>query len=280
MAREIVIYCDESIKDGRFFSNFYGGALVESVDLMNVNKALNDLKASLNMHGEVKFQKVTENYLDKYMTLMDGFFDLIAQGKVKVRIMFTQNYHVAVGLDTYHKDNHYFLLYYQFIKHAFGLRFSKVNDDPTRLRLYFDELPDTKEKAALFKSYIKSLELNSQFKAAKICIPDDQIAEVKSHDHVILQCLDVVLGCMQFYLNDKHKEKPAGQFRRGKRTVAKEKLYRHIYTKLAALHKNFNVGISTGKPDGSISLWTQPYRHWLFIPKEYEVNEDSVKSKK
>ena len=38
--REFVIYTDESDKDGKFFSNFYGGVLVRSTDLNDVINAL------------------------------------------------------------------------------------------------------------------------------------------------------------------------------------------------------------------------------------------------
>ena len=39
-----------------------------------------------------------------------------------------------------------------------------------------------------------------------------------------MQCLDIVLGAMAFRLNDMHKEKRPDTNRRGKRTIAKEKL--------------------------------------------------------
>jgi hypothetical protein len=208
---------------------------------------------------------------------MDGFFDLIEDEKVKVRIMFSQNYHVPVGLDAEQIENSYFLLYYQFIKHAFGLRYAGTENDPVRLRLYFDEFPDTGEIVAQFKSFIRGLEQNRQFQRAGISIPEDQITEVHSHEHVVMQCLDVVLGCMQFRLNNKHKDKPEGARRRGKRTIAKEKVYKHVLGRIRLMHQNFNIGISTGKPNGPVSVWEQPYRHWRFIPKNHRIDETSVK---
>lgn len=33
MAQEYLIYCDESAKTGKYFSNFYGGALIRSTDI-------------------------------------------------------------------------------------------------------------------------------------------------------------------------------------------------------------------------------------------------------
>ena len=47
MATEFVIYTDESVKDGKFFSNFYGGALIRSSDLSDVLVALARIKADI-----------------------------------------------------------------------------------------------------------------------------------------------------------------------------------------------------------------------------------------
>ena len=41
---EYIIYSDESISDGKYFSDFYGGALVRSHDLKPIVNALNAKK--------------------------------------------------------------------------------------------------------------------------------------------------------------------------------------------------------------------------------------------
>ncbi|MCY9402382.1 hypothetical protein MOF38_21780, partial [Bacillus haynesii] len=88
---EYLIYCDESTKRGKLFSNFYGGALVKSIHFNDVVSQLNEYKKSKNITGELKWTKVTAPYLDKYIGLMDVFFDLIQENKVKMRVMFQQN---------------------------------------------------------------------------------------------------------------------------------------------------------------------------------------------
>ncbi|QCG92510.1 hypothetical protein E6C67_00820 [Azospirillum sp. TSA2s] len=57
MAREIIIYCDESLSKGRHFSNFYGGALVPSKSFDYVRTTLKAKKLELGFTGEVKWQK-------------------------------------------------------------------------------------------------------------------------------------------------------------------------------------------------------------------------------
>ena len=78
MSREYVIYTDESSKTGRYFANFYGGALIRSEDLDYVREDLQAQAARLGLGAEIKWQKVSEGYLDRYMGMMDAFFDLIA----------------------------------------------------------------------------------------------------------------------------------------------------------------------------------------------------------
>src|ERR1700722_3961330 len=123
MSKEYTIDCDESESKGRVFSNFYGGALVQSDDLDFVKETLAKKKLELNLFGEIKWSKITVAYHKKYIEMMDCFFDLIKDGKVKVRIMFTQNAMRPRRLTSHHVENQYAILYYYFIRHAFGLTY-------------------------------------------------------------------------------------------------------------------------------------------------------------
>ena len=185
MAKEFIIYADESEQRGAYFSHFYGGALVLSTDIENVVQILEQAKQKENLHKEIKWVKVTENYLAKYQNVIHVFFDLIREKKIRVRIMFSDNQNVPVGLTTEQKENGYFLLYYQFLKHAFGLRFANAGAIPIRCRLLLDELPDTQEKVENFKTFIANLSQKKEFRG-KIYIDKQQIHQVHSHEHVIL----------------------------------------------------------------------------------------------
>lgn len=271
MATEFVIYTDESVKDGEFFSNFYGGALVRSTDLADVIDTLANIKAEQNLHGEIKWTKVTSNYLDKYVAVMDAFFDLIAKDVVKARVMFTNNTFIPLGLSAEQRQTEYHRLYYQFIKHGFGLAHSHIeHDGPKLIRLNLDQMPTSREETARFKAYLEALSQNPEMRRAGVGFDKRQIAEVDSKDHDILQCLDVVLGAMVFKLNDHHKLKPEGQHHRGKRTIAKEKLFKHISRHVRSIYPHFNIGESTGKQGAITNRWRHPYRHWKMIPQNHE----------
>lgn len=278
MSKEYIIHCDESTAKGEFCSNFYGGALVRGEHLEIVRDKLSKKKAELNFHGEIKWDKVTANYLDKYKSLMDHFFDFVEEDVVKIRIMFTQNSNRPKNLTAVHVEETYFILYYEFVKHAFGLAHCNDGNEPIRLRLLLDQLPENNEKADRFRAYICSLEKNRQFREANLILTRNDISDVCSHDHDILQCLDVVMGSMQFRLNLLHKVVPKGSRRRGKRTRAKEALYKHINARIRAIYPGFNVGMSTGTPNGVEDRWRHSYRHWCFVPNDREF--DASKTKK
>lgn len=280
MSSEYIIYADESDKQGRYFSNFYGGVLVRSADVETMRRRLAGIKAAENLHQEIKWGKVTANYLEKYRAVMDGFFDLVADNRIKVRIMFTQNAHVPVGLAAHQRENSYHLLYYQFIKHAFGLAYHDGGDAPVYLRIYLDNMPHTREKNEQFKGYLLGLQHSPGFRSKQLHIRAEDITEVTSHDHVLLQCLDVVLGSIQFRLNDKHREMPEGASRRGKRTIAKEALYTHILQRIRGIYPNFNIGITTGTRGNRQNRWQDAYRHWLFVPRDFQLDLTQTKGKK
>jgi hypothetical protein len=269
---EYILYVDESDKEGPLFSNFYGGILVRSIHLKQVTSILEDKKSSLGISSEIKWQRVSKQYLDKYVELMNTIFDLMEKDLVKIRIMFTHNYTEPIGLTMEQRKNEFLLLYYQFLKHAFGLTYSNESEDGINIRIYFDELPVNSKDADEFKEYIHNLQFNKDFKEAKISIKKENITEIDSKEHVLLQYMDIVLGAMYFRLNNFHKVIPEGQRKRGNRTIAKEVLYKHINDRIRKIYPNFNIGISTGLKGDIKNRWKHPYRHWLFESTNSRVN--------
>ena len=279
MKRQYVIYADESHRKGKFYSNFYGGALVDYCELEKLSTQLNNKKNELGLFSEVKWTKVTEQYLDKYIKLIDFFFKYVNSNKIKIRIMFRQNANVPQNLSREHEEKEYFLLYYQFIKHAFGIDYCNPNEnDQVILKMYFDKLPDTRKKNREFKGYIYSL--NDFFCINNVHIYNEDIAEVDSKNHVILQCMDIILGAINFKLNDMDKEKMPNSNRRGKRTKAKEKLYKNILKNINENHKNFNIGVSTSTRGDYTNNWKDSYRHWCFKSKNSIFDSTLTKKKK
>lgn len=281
MSVEYIVYCDESASKGKHFSDFYGGALVISTDLPHVTSEIAAKKKALNFGGEVKWGKVTWSYAEKYIALVDCLFDLVAAGKIKLRIMFRQNTIRHRRLTKRHHEDKYFILYYTFIKWGFGLDRSPIHAGGVNLRVYLDKIPDTQTRVEKFRSFIVRLSQRPELRARNIRIRREDVTDVNSHEHDILQCLDIVLGSMNFRLNDLHLEKPIGSKRRSQRTRAKERVYKHINQRIREIYPNFNIGISTGQRDFE-SRWRDPYRHWRLVPAEPNrvIDRGSKKDKK
>lgn len=271
--KHYVIYADESDKRGRYFSNFFGGVLLSATDQQAINRELDEKKAELGLTHELKWQNVDQSCVDRYIEFIRAYFSYVATSRLKVRIMFTQNMRVPINLQKRHHDDQYFLLYYQFIKHAFGLKFADHNPyQAVFVTVLPDKIPDTKERVDRFRDYLCRIPGSSWMRGCNLYIPKATINDVDSKKHAILQGLDIILGSMSSKLNNKLKDIPAGKRRRGKRTVAKEKLYRAINEEIRKIYPNFNVGVGTACHYGPSDRWTHPYRHWLFMPRGHVID--------
>ena len=149
-----------------------------------------------------------------------------------------------------------------------------------KLRFYFDDLPISQLDAKRFKTFLYDLFTNHKDFGSQYSLLFEDLAEVSSKKHVILQCLDIILGSMSFRLNNKHKEIPAGKSRRAKGTIAKEDLYIHIRNRIEEIHPNFNIGVSTGDRGVANHRWKHSYSHWLFVPSDIEIDNSLTKRKK
>jgi len=269
------IFCDESVKKGSHYSDFYGGVLVNSKDFDRITKELERTKAEIGFTDEIKWTKTDMLRQPQYEQIMDVFFKYIASGHLKVRIMFTHNRFIATNLTEYQYQHQFQLLYYQFIKYAFGLMYTgeTLQKDEINLELFFDELPDKEEKNTLFKTHLWGLQFLPSFSQSNVSFTKRDIQEIDSKNYILLQSLGVVLGAMAFRLNQQHRFIPEGKMERGKRTIAKERLYNHIIKHIKAINPDFNIGLSTGKKNGMTSLWIDEYRHWRFTPRNFEIRE-------
>ncbi|TLD69193.1 DUF3800 domain-containing protein [Phragmitibacter flavus] len=265
--KEYWIFADESVQDGSYFSNFFGGCIIAARQHAEVENRLRIRKAEIGFLKELKWQRVSEPWLNGYQQMISSFFDELRGGGVRMRLMFRDNRDSELQLSRKQRDESYFKLYYQFAKHAFGLAHIPTQQDGPRLRLFFDQFPHTHERVAQFKAYIAALPLNKDLREKNLKIDLSHVTEVDSKEHVLMQCVDIVLGAMAFRLNNLHLEKPKGQKQRGKRTLAKDKLYRHILTEIRTLKPHFNPKISTACEPFPEGNWSMSYRHWLFKPK-------------
>lgn len=272
----IYIWLDESDRHGEFYSNFYGGLLVHSRYYREVLERMRSIVEEIGIRDEIKWQKVNEYHYEKYIRLVDLLFDLAKEGKLKIRIFFRHNQYCPTRLTSEERKSDYPMLYYQFIKYAFGLPYAGVGELDA-LTLYLDEIPLRQAEREDFISHIRGLAKDHILKKMGLKIAVDGIIEVNSKQHLPLQFMDVILGAICFKLNGKDKLKAEGENKVGKRTIMKLKLYKHINMRIRDIYPNFNIGVTTPIRVNSDS-WTQVYRHWSFIPKYH--TRDTARTKR
>ncbi len=273
------IWTDESDSTGKFYANFYGGILIKSEHYEEVLQRLSAVIEEVGLKDEeIKWQKVNDYTEERYEKIINVLFDLLNEGKAKIRIFFRHRQYEAYGLTNEQRRKEYPKLYYQFIKNDFGLIHSNFKGKSIRVRLLIDDMPLKGHDRDEFLKAIYHINELKSFQKANIHINDGDVAEVNSKKHLPLQVMDVVLGSMCFRLNDKHKERGIDG-KRAKRNIAKEKLYKHIRNRVCALHPGFNIGVTTPIIK-RIDLWEQPYLHWNFVPKYFTKKEEFTKHHK
>ena len=263
---EFFLYADESTDKGAHFSNFFGGLLVSSDMVEPISLALASEKLHLNLHQEVKWNKTSRNYLGKYCQLMSLFFAYVRSGDVKVRIIFTPNSRLPRNLSKYHRDHKFNLLYYQFIKHAFDFPYCDLGAGQIPLRILLDTLSGSTQQKHEFARFLYELNTGGElvFPGGGFSIPEDGIGEIDSRESDLLQCLDVVLGAMQFRLNRGHLVIRKDTGRRASRTIAKDALSSHILNLVRDFIPEFQPDVTT-KVHPARFRWRHPYRHWSFV---------------
>jgi hypothetical protein len=78
--RRYYLYCDESVKKGNYYSNFYGGALINSVDYNLINDVLSKKKDVILKTKELKWQKISKLNFKEYIDAVDTFLDFVQSG--------------------------------------------------------------------------------------------------------------------------------------------------------------------------------------------------------
>jgi len=192
------IICDESTRNGLKYSYFYGGCMLKESELEKINNDLMAFKESLGLK-EIKRTKITPSNYDKYIQVINRFFEYVFAGNIKVRIMFVPNAELTRPPKT--EDETYSIFYYIFIKRAFNICYA--NKD-IRLRLIFDSLPVNQVDRNKFKEYLVSNINKLAIQGCnKVKTDRDFIEEIDSTKNCLLQCIDVITGVIDLYKSTK-----------------------------------------------------------------------------
>lgn len=252
-----IIICDESTKKGKNYSYFYGGAILKENKYDKISMILNDYKSKLGFN-ELKRVKISEANYKAYIDVLDLFFTFVKSGDIKVRIMFSPNNQLMVDIP--HSCNETFMKFYHtFIINAFNIFYAKHN---FRLRVVCDDLPETKKQCRVFKQcLVQKIATNKKPNTNKVYIKQRYIEEVDSSKHVILQCVDVIVGLVDFILNTSKDD-----IRQSKRAMARYRVWNHLIECIKDLDNNFVVEETT-RPVYSFRGWVKKYSHFVYQKK-------------
>ena len=163
-SRMYYVWTDESDSYGKYYANFYGGILIQSENYNEVLHRLQDIFETVGLTDEeIKWQKVNAYTEERYKKIIDVLFEILSEGKAKIRIFFRHRRHEPLGLSNEQRRKEYQMLYYQFIKHAFGLRYCNPSGEPIRLRLFLDDMPLKKYDRQEFLDAIYNLKTISEY---------------------------------------------------------------------------------------------------------------------
>lgn len=250
------IVCDESTKKGANYSYFYGGVIVAEQKYQAISEKLELFKEHIGLTHELKRINIDATNANRYIEMLDFFFTFVKSGDLRVRVMFSDNKNLDEIPSS--RDETFTTFYYLFIRHAFALPYAK---DDINLRLIFDALPEKPERREKFKNYlVKNLtHIPTTDKQNDVIIDRQRIEEVDSKKHIILQCADVIVGLIDFCLNDAHNS----QIVKSKRWFAKNRVLSVLLSYLNEIHENFQI-CATTRPLRGFNAWNDKYKHFVY----------------
>jgi hypothetical protein len=255
---------------------FFGGLFARQSVVDRLSTALRDSKSRSGLRGEIKWKKVNENNIDAYKDFIDVTVDGIRTMEMAYRQMFLDRTYVWVPKDGESPLNDIdvqFKLYYQYIKHAFGIRYLPiVKNHSHHIMIRLDNHSSQEHKHDLERFV---LELPKIIERPDI---DFKLAFINSSHSVALQACDLLMGAAGSYGNKMHDLRTDGKRGMSKKQAVRLDLARHIYQHLRALDSDFrgsrafNWFETTGTDGDPRNYHDHKMRIWKFKPKRYVLD--------
>ena len=259
---------------------FFGGIFGSQSLLGRLETELIKIKQVNNLaSAEVKWSALKPAKLLAYIQLIDCFFDHLDSANLTYRQMFRDRSFVYCdqsGNTSSEKTelDVQFMLFYQFIKHSFGIQFLPViHDVKHEILVRLDGHSSQRHKDDL-ERYINNL--NQHWGRNDIIVKASFIDSKSSN---VLQLCDVIMGAAGSYGNKQHQLRSNGQRGMTKAQKPRYDLSKYIYNKIKALdakHRGsraFNWFESTGMQGNPDSKLHHKLRIWKYIPAHYLLNK-------
>jgi hypothetical protein len=275
------IYADEAWTHGgeplnRYWC-FFGGLFGLESDLDKLNCDLRKIKSKHGVRAEIKWTKVAKNNVPCCEEMIDCLFRYIGSTSIKYRQMFLDRSLVRIppfGETPLSDLDVQFKLFYQFLKHSFGLKYMTLASGvTTKLLIRLDNHSSLKHKEGL-AVFVEALPSYWGREALAI-----GVSFINSAVHERLQICDLLMGAAGFYGNKYHARRQPGKRGMTEKQKMKLNLAKYVYNHLRQLDAAergtaaFNWFESTGLQGAPDNHHNHKARIWKFKPVNYNIDK-------
>ena len=268
------IYADEAWtheKPLNRYHFFFGGLLGSCSEMQELELCLKNLQNKHNDRREVKWSNLSKRNYNLYIDFINCFKNFILFKNIKYRQMFKdRSFHytndpLSNPLEAQYK------LYYQFLKHSFGLKY--IPNIDSSICIYLDHHSNHAHQRAL-QEFVSSLPRLLNRKDLKI-----KISFINSRKSRILQLCDLLMGAAGYYGNKLHNRRNSGKIGMNSSQKLKLAFCKYVYNNLKDIDtidrgsKAFNWFESTGTNLNSANHYNHKIRIWKFVPSQYIKNK-------
>lgn len=186
MSKTYNIYCDESCHLENDHKNHMLLGCVSSAynQVKRHTRRIKELKEKHHFYGEIKWSNVSSSQLQFYKELTDYFFDTDLMFRAVI-VNKSRINNAAFGQDF---DDFYYKMYYYLLSHNKNSLYS------------YNVYLDIKDTLSAFKvNKLKDI-LNTKYGVFR------NVQNIRSHESVLMQLADFIIGALSYNLNIKEKK--------------------------------------------------------------------------
>ncbi len=278
MGRIYEIFADEAWTHGGHPLNrywcFHGGIFGPQSSLDRLEKNLETIINRWGIAGEVKWSKLSLKNIDCYKELVDCLVDSVRNDDIKYRQVFLDRSYVWQPrhnpIEQGEIDVH-FKIYYQFIKHSFGLKYLEIdpNGEVTKIFVRLDNHSSQKHKNNLVR-FAQDLPRILNRSDLSVVVTFHNSSRIRR-----LQICDLVMGAAGSYGNNMHKKRKPGQRGMTSKQKLRLKFCKYVYNNLREIDadfrgsKVFNWFETTGLAGDYSNLLNHRLRIWKLVPRHH-----------
>lgn len=190
------IYCDESRQTSHRYM-VLGGFVIHQDEVEQFKSTMAGFRHEMNMHAELKWQKVSNGKLSEYKRFIDYFFALNNTDIVHFHCVVFDTHQINhKAHNSGNKETGFYKFYYQLLFHCFAKNYLSESND-VRLIIHLDERT-TSYKLNDLKDVLNN-GIKKHLKITNKRILSVQPVDSKNHD--ISQIADIILGAIGFQKN-------------------------------------------------------------------------------